>query len=149
MDDIKNLVKAYRSFIIEIGQELEAIKDEKKYDGYADNWIDFCKSPEIGFTPNEADTLIKISRMFGLLEVDDLPSFNNMKLMVNKAVDMDLLESAQTLNTTDFKELIKDEEIGTQERTYTYEIIKRCNETGNIKRVYEEEREEAIKKLKE
>lgn len=147
MKDIKEIVLGYRRFLIEIGMYFEKIKEDKEYDGYADTWVDFCKSPEIGFSPSEADTLIKMSRMFGLLELADLPSHNNMKLMVNKDVHMDLLQSAQTLTTTDFRELIKDEETGTQERTYSYEVIKRCNETGNIKRVYDDEKEEAIKNL--
>lgn len=147
METIKELATAYRKFLIELGQEFERVKDDRLYEGYADNFIDAVKSPEIGFSPSEAETLIKMSRMFGLLELNDLPSHNNMKLMVNKEVHMELLKDAQVLSTTDFKEKIKDEQTGTQERTYTYEVIKRCNETGNIKRVYDEEKEEAIKSL--
>lgn len=147
VQDLIDLIKGYRRFLIELGMYFETIKDDKKYEGFADNWIDFVKSPEIGFSPSEANTLMKMSRMFGLLELNDLPSHNNMKLMVNKDVHMELLKDAQLLSTTDFKEKIKDDEIGTQERTYTYEIIKRCNETGNIKRVYDEELEEAKKSL--
>ena len=93
-------------------------------------------------------TLIKMYDMFCLLEQNDLPSHNAMKLMVTKKVDMDLLHSAQTLSLSDFKELIKDHEIGTQDRTYKYEIVKRCVETNNISRVYGEELEEAIKTIK-
>ena len=144
---MKELAVAYRKFLLELGQEFKRIKDTKDYEGFADTFIDFCKSPEIGFTPTEANTLIKMYDKFMLLEPEDLPSHNNMKLMVNKTVDMDLLADAQTLTTTDFKEKIKDDESGTQDRTYSYEIIKRCNETGNIKRVYDEELEEAKKVL--
>jgi hypothetical protein len=53
------------------------------------------------------------------------------------------------LSVTDFKEKIKDEELGTQERTYKYEVIKRSLETGSIKKVYGEELEQAVKQLKE
>lgn len=147
METIKELAQAYRKFMLELGQEFERVQDEELYDGYADNFIDAVKSPEIGFSPSEVKTLIKMWRMFGLLEPEDLPSHHSMKLMVNKAVDMDLLRDAQVLSVTDFKEKIKDEQTGNQDRTYSYEVIKRCNETGNIKRVYDEEKEEAIKSL--
>ena len=139
MDTLKELSIAYRKFLLEMGQEFKRVKERKSYEGFADTFIDCVKSPEIGFNPSEVNTLIKMYDKFMLLEPEDLPSHNNMKLMVNKAVDMELLADAQTLTTTDFKEKVKDDETGTQERTYSYEIIKRCNETGNIKRVYEEE----------
>ena len=146
MDDIKLLTKAYRVFLLELGAAFEQMKENKTYEGFADTFIDAVKSPEIGFSVSEAETLIKMWNMFCLLERDDLPSHNAMKLMVSKKVDMDLLESAQTLSLTDFKELLKDKELGTQDRTYTYEIIKRAN-SGSIKRVYGEEIEEALKQL--
>lgn len=147
MDTIKELAVAYRRFLIELGKEFTIIKETNGYKGFADTFIDFCKSPEIGFTHSEVQQLMKMYKLFGLLEPEDLPSHHNMKLMVSKAVDMTLLEDAQTLTPTDFREKIKDDETGSQERTYTYEVIKRCNETGNIKRVYDEEKEEAIKSL--
>lgn len=147
MDTIKELAIAYRKFLIELGQEFKHVKEDKSYEGFADTFIDAVKSPEIGFTPSEVDLLIKMSDVFGLLEVDDLPSHHAMKLMVTKKVDMNLLEDAKLLSVTDFKEKIKDEESGTQERTYKYEIIKRVVETGNIRRVYGEELETAVKEL--
>jgi hypothetical protein len=148
MENIKLLAQAYRRFLLELGEEFKAVKEEQSYEGFADTFIDAVKSPEIGFTPSEAEGLIKIYDMFCMLEPNDLPSHHSMKLMVNKKVDMDLLESAKTLSVTDFKELIKDHEIKTQDRTYRYEVIKRTVETGNIKRVYGEELEEALKEIK-
>lgn len=147
MDNLLELVQAYRKFLLELGQEFKNVKDNHGYDGFADTFIDTIKSPEIGFTVAEATALIKMYDKFCLLDADDLPSHHSMKMMVNKAVDMDLLESAKTLSVTDFKELIKDEETGTQERTYKYEVIKRSIETGSIKRVYDEELEVALKEL--
>jgi hypothetical protein len=145
MDNILNLAKAYRKFLLELGQEFKVIKEEGGYEGFADSFIDLVKSPEVGFTSAEVQTLIKMYDMFCLLEVDELPSHHAMKLMVNKKVDMDLLESAQTLSVTDFKELLKDKELKTQDRTYKYEVIRRTVESGSINRVYGEELEEAIK----
>lgn len=124
------------------------MKEEQSYGGFADTFVDAVKSPEIGFTVAEANTLIKMYDKFCLLEPQDLPSHNSMKLMVSKAVDMDLLEQAQTLSVTDFKEAIKDKETGTQERTYKYEVIKRVVETGNIKRVYGDEILSALQEIK-
>ena len=148
MDNIKLLAQSYRKFLIELGQEFKSVKEDKLYEGFADTFIDAVKSPEIGFTPMEAETLIKIAHMFELLEPEDLPSHHSMKLMVNKKVSMEMLESAKTLSVTDFKESLKDTELGTQQRTYKYEVIKRTLETGSINRVYGEELEEAIKNIK-
>jgi len=147
MDNLRALVRAYRLFMLELGEEFKKVKEEEEYEGFADTFIDMVKSPEIGFTVHEAETLIKMYDKFCLLEVDDLPSHNIMKMMANKKVDMDLLESAQTLSVADFRELIKDKELGTQDRTYTYEIIKRAVETGSIKKVYGEELEQAKQNL--
>jgi len=148
MKNLQDLALAYRKFLLELGGEFKNAKEDKYYEGFADSFIDMVKSPEVGFTNSEALTLMKMYDMFSLLEVDDLPSHHSMKLMVNKKVDMSLLESAKTLSVTDFKESIQDEKTGSQERTYTYEIIKR-NETGNIKRVYEEEILEGLKQIQD
>lgn len=149
MEDMKELVFGYRRFLLEIGGHLKDIRDNKLYEGFADTWVDFVKSPEIGFSVSEAETLIKMHDMFCLLGAQDLPSHNAMRLMVNKKVDMELLEDAKVLSLSDFKERIKDKETGNQDRTYRYEVVKRCNETGNIQRVYEEELPEALKALTE
>lgn len=147
MDNIKLLAQAYRNFLIELGQEFARVKEEELYDGYADTFIDAVKSPEVGFTPAEVNHLIAMAHKFEMLEPNELPSHHSMKLMASKPVDMDLLDSAQTLSVTDFRELVKDKETGTQDRTYKYEIIKRVVETGNIKRVYGEELEEALTQI--
>lgn len=147
MDNIILLATAYRKFLLELGEEFTRVKQEKLYEGYADTFIDAVKSPEIGFSVAEANTLVGMYQLFALLPPEELPSHHSMKLMVNKKVNMDLLKDAQTLSVTDFKEKIKDDETGTQERTYSYEIIKRCNETGNIKRVYDDEVKDALVEL--
>jgi hypothetical protein len=148
MDNIKLLARAYRAFLLELGEEFKSLKEDKAYEGFADTFIDMVKSPEVGFTPAEAENLIKMYDMFCMLEPNDLPNHHSMKLMATKKVDMDLLDSALTLSVTDFKELTKDKELDTQERTYKYEVIKRSVESGSIRRVYGEELEEAIKTLK-
>lgn len=147
MDNLLLLVQAYRKFLLELGDEFRLLRDTKAYDGYADTFIDMCKSPEVGFTPAEVETLMKMSVMFALLDPKELPNHHSMRLMVNKKVDMELLEAAKTLSVTDFKESIKDKELGTQDRTYKYEIIKRVVESGSIKKVYGDEIAEALKEL--
>lgn len=148
MDRLLDLIRQYRVLMLQLGDELAQVKAEELYEGYADTFIDTVKSPEVGLTPYEAEQLMKMYHLFCLLEPEDLPSVQNMKLMVNKKVDMELLESAQTLSNTDFKELIKDKEIGTQERTWEYEIIKRAKESGSIKKVFDEELKEAYEELR-
>lgn len=142
-----DLSTAYRTFLLELGQTFKEVKETEAYDGFADTFIDTVKSPEVGFTVAEANTLMKMYDKFCMLETADLPSHHSMKLLLKYPVDMEQLEAAKTLSVTDFKESLKDTEIGTQERTYKYEVIKRVVETGNIKRVYGEELEEAIKTI--
>ena len=149
IQDMKELAIGYRGFMIELGQYFARIKEEKSYEGFADTFIDFVKSPEIGFNVAEVNTYMAMAKKFELLEMNSLPSHHSMKLMTSKHVDMKLLTAAQTLSVTDFKESLKDDETGTQVRTYKYEVIKRVVETGGIKRVYGEELDEAIKNLKE
>jgi hypothetical protein len=149
MENLILLAQAYRRFLLELGREFQKIQEDESYVGYADTFIDMVKSPEIGFTPSEVQTLIKMYTMFGLLEIEDLPSHHSMKIMTTKKVDMDVLEQAKTLSVTDFKESLKDAELKTQDRTYRYEIIKRAVESGSIKKVYGEELDEAIKLIKE
>lgn len=149
MENLILLAQAYRRFLLELGREFQKIQEDESYVGYADTFIDMVKSPEIGFTPSEVQTLIKMYTMFGLLEIGDLPSHHSMKIMTTKKVDMDVLEQAKTLSVTDFKESLKDTELKTQDRTYRYEIIKRAVESGSIKKVYGEELDEAIKLIKE
>ena len=149
--ELKHLIdlsKAYRKFLLELGDAFKEVKDTEAYGGFADTFIDCVKSPEVGFSVAEANNLIKMYDMFCMLEVDELPPHHSMKLMTARKVDMDLLESAQTLSVTDFKELLDDKKLDTQERTYKYEVIKRSN-TGSIKRVYGEELEEAINQIKD
>lgn len=149
MQDLLELVKAYRVFLLELGEHFQRVKDLELFRGYADNFMDLVKSPEIGFSVDEANTLIRMYNMFCMLEPEDLPGHHHMKMMIKKDVSMDLLESAKTLSVKDFKELIKDEETGTQDRTYTYEVVKRCNETNSITKVYDEvELKEALTQIK-
>lgn len=147
MNDIKNLTQAYRKFLLELGREFKHLKESKDYEGYAETFIDMVKSPDIGFNVAEAETLIKMYDMFCLLEPEELPSHHSMRLMVNKKVDMDMLESARVLSVTDFKESVKDKELSTQDRTYRYEIIKRTIESGSINKVYGEELEIAVSQI--
>ena len=114
---MNDLVRAYRLFLLELGAEFKRIKEGEEYLGVAGSFMDYVKSPEIGFTVAEAESLIKMYNMFCLLEPDDLPSHNAMRLMANKKVDMDMLADAQHLSLSDFKESVKDKEIKTQDRT--------------------------------
>lgn len=147
MDNLILLAKSYRKFLLELGEQFEYVKRTEDYKGFADSFIDAVKSPEVGFSVAEAESMIKMYHKFALLPIDELPSHHAMKIMATRKVDMDLLKSAQVLSVTDFKESIKDKELGTQDRTYTYEIIKRAKESGSIKKVYGDEIEIALKEL--
>lgn len=144
---MEELAQAYRLFLVELGGAFKHYRDEELWDGVAETFIDYVKSPEVGFTPSEVQTLIKMYDMFCLLGPEELPNHHAMKIMATKKVDMDTLAQAQTLSVTDFKESLKDKELNTQDRTYKYEIIKRAVESGSIKRVYGDEIKEAIKQI--
>ena len=143
------LAQAYRLFLIELGEAFKRCRDNGLYKGKADTFIDYIKSPEIGFSVSEVQTLIKMYDMFCLLEAEDLPSHHAMKIMATRKVDMSMLDAANTLSVTDFKESLKDNELGTQDRTYRYEIIKRSIESGSINKVYGDEIKDALKVLNE
>lgn len=147
MDNILELVRAYRLFLLELGEEFKSLKTSGGYEGFADSFMDMVKSPEIGFTVAEVDGLIKMYDKFCMLNPSDLPSHHAMKMMATKKVDMDLLDQAKTLSVSDFKEAIKDKELNTQDRTYRYEVIKRAVESGSIKKVYGEELDIALQEL--
>lgn len=147
MENIILLAQAYRKFLLELGKEFKYLQEHGTYSGFAESFIDLIKSPEVGFSVAEVKSLMQMHDMFCLLSPEDLPSHHAMKIMATKKVDMDLLESAKTLSVSDFKESIKDKELGTQDRTYTYEIIKRAKESGSIKKVYGDEIEIALKEL--
>lgn len=127
---MEELAIAYRKFLLELGEAFKETRNRELWGGRADTFIDYIKSPEIGFSVAEVQSLIKMYDMFCLLEPENLPSHHAMKIMASRQVDMEMLGAANTLSVTDFKELLKDKELGTQERTYKYEIIKRSTEIG-------------------
>lgn len=146
---MEELAIAYRKFLLELGEAFKETRDRGLWSGRADTFIDYIKSPEIGFSVAEVQSLIRMYDMFCLLEPEDLPSHHAMKIMASRRVDMEMLDAANTLSVTDFKEILKDKELGTQERTYKYEIIKRSTESGSINKVYGDELKDALKILNE
>lgn len=104
-----------------------------------DSWNDYLSQPEIGFTIGEANLLIKIHDMASEVSTEDFAEIPvaTLKIMVRKDLfDEDSISSAKELTTKDFKEVHQDRVSDSNGvRTYTYLLMKRCNETGTLSKV--------------
>lgn len=121
-------------------------------------WEDYISQPEIGLARGEASRLIQIYEQFVLRlglseeEVAKIPVKNIHYLlpMVKNATEEDsddiraLVDDAIHLSQKDFKERVYESKHETDERTYEYLLMKRCNETGNLSRVHNVPQEEII-----
>ena len=146
----------YRSNQVTLGiaEILKQIKDGdlfKSEIGYGvDTWHQFLAMPEIGMTVNEANFLIRIYNLSL-----DFPSLVEVprrmwKLLDGQDINEELIESAKTLSYQDLKERLYDVTVNDNgERTYTYVVMKRCNETGNLSRVPIIESDEVVERFKD
>lgn len=103
-------------------------------------WVDFISQPEIGLTAREATSLIQLHN----LETDSGIPISTLNLATAKFVASkgiykpELIEDMRFLSLSDFKERYHDITVGVDNapRSYTCLVMKRCNETGNLSRVY-------------
>ncbi len=149
-DILISMLQHGRVAMIEHGRELKKIKEGELWkteigDGI-NTWFDFLKQPEIGLTVAEAEFLIGLSEMadkYGAEIVARIP-LATARFMLKHGGDID---DAQFLSTRDFKEKYYEVAHPMQDQTYTYLIMKRSNETGNLTRVYGETIEEGLNEL--
>ncbi len=106
------------------------------------SWSDFLAQPEIGLSVREANSLINLSKYIRATGVParDL-NLSNVKFALSKGIPADsMVADMCSLSLKDFKERAHDVVVAKQDnapRTYTYLVMKRCNETGNLSRVYD------------
>ena len=118
-----------------------------------DTWVDYVKQPEIGLSKGEANRLVQIYEQFVHRlgyesdKISEVPIKNLHYLLPvvkelekGKKVD-EMLESAIVLSQSDFKERIYDLKHN-EDRTYTYIIMKKSDQTGGLTRVYNDEKRE-------
>lgn len=122
--------------------------------GY-DSWEDYLKQPELGISRHKADKLIRIyeyfivSKKYDLENLKDVPwyalDFISKK---NTPADkvMELLLDAKHLTPKDFKETYFDITNG-GDRTYSYVLMKKCDQTGSLEKVHELDSETIRTKL--
>jgi len=141
-----------KSFVL-MGQLLYKLRRNESYKTVvgegADTWADYLSQPEIGLTKGEAGRLMSIYEVFCLNfgyspeEIGDVP-VKNMHYLLPVAKNMEdreevdgLLNDARQLKQSDFKERVYDfktEETG--ERTYSFVVMRKCNETNNLQKVH-------------
>lgn len=114
-----------------------------------DTWEEFLRSPEIALSTSEANRLMQLYEYFILkYELDEetlaeipIKSLNHMLPRLKngeiKGGDIpELVESAKTLTFNEFKERLYDvQNDENAERTYTYLVMRKCKETGNMSKV--------------
>ena len=112
-----------------------------------ETWQSFLAQPEIAMSVSEANRLIQIYEQFVLrLGVDEdelaqIPVKNLQYLLpIVKQLENDeevlgLLNDAGSLSQRDFRERIKEYKDDDGVRTYTYIVMRRCNETSTMRKV--------------
>lgn len=116
--------------------------------GSFDSWEDYLKQPEIAITRHRADKLVRIYEYFIVHnthkpeDLKDIP-WSALDYISKQNVDKyspkydEILEAAKGLTLKDLKELYfelnKEPE---EERTYTYVLMKKCDQTGNLEKVH-------------
>ena len=114
---------------------------------------DYLSMPEIGLTVRECNEMVAV---LDLVRTHFSDTYRNvplatLKYMAKRGItDTEMVDAAQHLTIKDFKERNFDhttEDKG--ERTYTYMVMKKCNETGNMTKVHGVESEEVLEALKD
>lgn len=151
VSNLISLQKVRRKIDVERGRILYQLHANRLYlqaygDG-VDSWEEFLRSPEIGLTVSEANRAMQLYEYFVIkfkIPEQDLESIPvrtlthllpKLKLgQVNQATVGALIEDAKGLTFFEFKERLHDVQVGT-DRTYTYMVMKKCNETNNLSKV--------------
>ncbi len=158
-DQLVSLLKSVRIADVHVGHLLSQIKEGERYKeeiGEGINtWHDYLSQPEIGLSVAEANALIKLYQFCTTHDITDqtiarIPT-PSMRHLVKNATSLpteEILEAGATLSYRDFKDRFYDHVTSdTGKRSYSYMVMKRCLETGTLSKVYDEELEDAIKKI--
>jgi len=148
---IELIKKSKQNFIV-MGEILYHLKTDDNFQQAVgegiDTWIDYVKQPEIGLSRGEANRLVQIYENFvhrlgfNPDEIAQVPIKNLHYLLpvvkeMEKSEDVkELLYEAVSLSQADFKERVYDIK-NSEDRTYTYIIMKKSDQTGALTRVYD------------
>lgn len=144
----------YKGTLLTLGNSLRTARGNYKEligEGVS-SWADFLAQPEVGLTVREANSLIELAEW---VEHTNLPlrelNLATAKFCAQKGIlDPSLVPDMQTLSLKDFKDQHYESVKGVDApRTYTYMVMKRCNETGNLSKVHGVEEQEIKSIVKE
>ena len=147
------MTEAYLS----MGGILKSLKENDLWrksvgEGGLDTWDDFLKQPEIGVSRLEAERMIKAHKMLvetqqrSMHDIIQIPIASIRKIVELEEITDEVIDNAILLSTKDFKESIA-EQADIQERTYTYMVMRKCRETGNMTKVHGITNEEVKEKF--
>lgn len=159
LDSLVSLQKVRRKIDVERGRILYQLYSNRTYklvygDGI-DTWEEFLRTPEIGLTVSEANRamqlyeyyIIKYSCSEDILQSIPVRTLQHILPSLKSGISREkldtLLENARELTFFDFKERVRDMDYGT-DRTYSYMVMRRCNETKNLSRVIEISNEDIL-----
>lgn len=129
-------------------------------DGGVDSWHEYLSQPEIGMSPTQANKLLNIYDLFikrlefSEEEIIKIPikTLNYLAKRkeeierLGKEKQEEIIAQAQVLHFKDFKEAYFDqlqvsEELGQSEsgRTFSYILMKKCDQTGNMTKIHDPE----------
>lgn len=148
-DTIVNAVMGSKASEILLAQALYEIKEKKLYKKAVgegiDSWEQFLFQPEINITKHHARKLIKTYKFFCVKhdkcnEIVDT-SMDNLWHVAKEDPNLTeeqlnaVVEAASSLSHHEFKERYHDIN-GEEERTYSYLVMQRCDQTNNLQKVH-------------
>lgn len=133
---------------IVLGGQLHAMKQFGAYRMATgiNTWEEYLEQPEVNISKHRASKLISIYVYFAELlkftpeRLQDVPTYALDYIRKAGLVDIGVIESlfddARILSRKDFKEKFQDDVVSV-ERTYTYLLMKKANETGAMTKVHD------------
>jgi len=158
-EDLSTTITKNKKNFLKQGELLYWLRKNSSYreaigDGGVDSWHDFLAQPEIGMSPTQANKLLNIYELFikklkyAEEEIIKIP-IKTLNYLVKSKEDFEKLDKgkqdeivsqAQVLNYKDFKEAYFDQKNESNKgqiiRTYTYVLMQKCDQTGNLSKVH-------------
>lgn len=149
-DTIVNAVMGGKASDMLLASSLYEIKEKNLYKKAVgrgvDTWEQFLMQPEVNLTQHRARKLITTYEYFvkehGLTEADISDAdMDNLWYVAKRDPDVSdddldlIVEAAKNLSHNHFKERYHDV-FGEQERTYSYLVMQRCDQTNNLTKVH-------------
>lgn len=143
-----NSLHYFKNEVVTIGRALAGLKYKNIYKKAQGDmtWRDFLAQPEIGISERDAAFYIKYADL-----VDNNEEWQEAPLATARVAlartdnvsDLsDMLDDAKVLTTKDFKERYHELKTNDAPKTYTYMVMKKCVETGNMTKEHKVKSEE-------